>query len=84
MMVHSPDEFYEVDDFYKYEVSKNMTILKSERFWGIIAVALLQALVLFDVITSVQGEGLIQIIQTVIGSAIVVRTVDRIGDKMVG
>ena len=54
-----------------------LNLLKSNRFQGILAVALLQALVVFNVITSTQGESLIQILQTIIGAAIVIRTADR-------
>lgn len=58
-----------------------INLLKSSRFQGILAIAILQALSLFNVITSVQGEGLIQIIQTIIAGAVVIRTVDRnLGD----
>lgn len=59
-----------------------MTLLKSSRFQGLLIIAILQALVLFNVITNVQGEGLIHIVQTLIGAAIAIRTVDRnLGDK---
>lgn len=40
-------------------------------------------MVLFNLITSEQGEGLILIIQGILGSAVVVRTLDRQGDKAV-
>jgi len=58
-------------------------IFSSPRFWGIVAIGLLQALVLFNIITSAQGEGLIQIIQGIIGSAVVVGSLDRVGKKAV-
>lgn len=58
-------------------------LLKSPRFWGIVAIGLLQGLVLFNIITNVQSEGLIQILQAIIAGAVVVRTVDRNGDKKV-
>ncbi len=57
--------------------------LTSPRFLGVVVIGVLQALVLFNIITSEQGEGLVLIIQGIIGSAVVVRTVDRTGDKRV-
>lgn len=58
-------------------------LLKSIRFQAILIIGLLQALVLFNIITGVQGEGLVQIIQAIVAGAVVVRTVDRSGDKTV-
>ena len=58
-------------------------LLKSPRFLAVLVIGALQALVLFNVINSEQGEGLILIIQGILGSAVVVRTVDRVGDKQV-
>lgn len=58
-------------------------LLKSSRFQGLLVIGLLQGLVLFNVITTAQGEGLIQIVQTIIAGAVVIRTVDRQGDKKV-
>ncbi len=58
-----------------------MTLLKSPRFLGILAIGILQALVLFKVLTGDQVQGLVTIVQGIIGSAVVVRTVDRnLGD----
>ncbi len=58
-------------------------LLKSPRFLGIVAIGILQALVLFNVIDSVQGDGLVVILQGVIAGAVTVRTIDRAGDKQV-
>lgn len=60
-----------------------LTLLKSPRFQGILIIGILQALVLFNVISGVQGDGLVQIIQAIIAGAVVVKTVDRGGDKAV-
>lgn len=57
------------------------SLLGSPRFHGILIVAVLQALVLFNIINSEQGEGLILILQGVIAAAIVNKTVDKVGDK---
>ena len=62
---------------------KLIALFSSPRFQGVLVIAILQALVLFNVISSVQGEGLIQIIQGIIATAIVVKTVDRSADKKV-
>lgn len=56
-------------------------LLLSPRFQGILAIGLLQALVLFNVITGVQGEGLIKIVSAVIAGAVVVGSLDRVGQK---
>lgn len=58
-----------------------MKLLNSPRFQGILAIGVLQALVLFNVITSVQGEGLILIIQSIIAGAVAVGSLDRVGKK---
>jgi len=53
------------------------TLFSSSRFQGVLIIGLLQALLLFNVITNVQMEGLVQIIQTIIGAAVAIRTMDR-------
>lgn len=58
-------------------------LFQSPRFLAVLTIGLLQALVLFNVISGEQGEGLILIIQGVIGSAVVVRTVDRNSDRQI-
>ena len=58
-------------------------LFKSPRFLGILVIAVLQGLVLFNVIDSAQGDGLVVIIQSVIAGAVVVRTADRLGDRQV-
>ena len=58
-------------------------LFQSPRFLAVLTIGLLQALVLFNVISGEQGEGLILIIQGIIGSAVVVRTVDRNSDRQV-
>jgi len=60
-----------------------MSLLKSPRFIAVLVIGILQALVLFNIITGEQGEGLVLIVQSIIGSAVVVRTADRFGDKAV-
>lgn len=57
-----------------------MNLLKSSRFQGLLLIGVLQALVLFHVITGEQSQGLIQIIQAIVAGAVVVRTVDRSAD----
>jgi len=56
---------------------KIIALISSPRFIGLVIVGGLQALVLFNVISGPQGEGLTQIIQAIIGGAIVIKTVDR-------
>ena len=58
-----------------------INLLKSPRFLGIVAVGALQALVLFSVITGVQGEGLINIVSGIIAAAIAVGSLDRVGKQ---
>ena len=52
-------------------------LFTSSRFIGVLIVGLLQALLLFNLITNTQMEGLVQIIQTIIGAAVAIRTMDR-------
>lgn len=59
-------------------------LLKSARFQGILVIAVLQVLMVFNIISSGQLEALVQIVQTVIAGAVVVRTVDRMGEKIGG
>lgn len=61
---------------------KIVALLSSPRFIGVLIIGALQALVLFNVITGTQSEGLISIIQTVIGSAVVIKTIDRSAEKV--
>lgn len=58
-------------------------IFKSQRFWLVVIIGALQALVLFNVINTTQSEGLIQIVQTILGAIVAIRTIDRTGDKKV-
>ena len=58
-----------------------LSLLGSPRFQAILVAAILQALVLFDVINGEQGEGLVLIIQMVLGAAVVNKTVDKMGEK---
>lgn len=60
-----------------------IALLKSSRFQGLLVIGILQSLVIFNVLTSEQSQGLIQIIQAIIAGAIAVRSVDRLGDKKV-
>ena len=56
-------------------------LLGSPRFQGILLIGALQALVLFNLITSVQGEGLILIVQSIIAGAVAVGSLDRVGKQ---
>lgn len=58
-----------------------INLLKSPRFIGIVTVGVLQALVLFSVITGVQGEGLINIVSGIIAAAVAVGSLDRVGKQ---
>lgn len=58
-----------------------LSLIKSTRFQGILIIGALQALMLFNVITSAQGEGLIQIIQAIVAGAVAVGTLDRVGKQ---
>ena len=53
------------------------TLFASSRFQGVLAIGILQALLLFNIITNAQMEGLVQIIQGIIATAVVIRSVDR-------
>lgn len=67
----------------KFMIENLKALFSSSRFQGLLLIAGLQALVLFNVITSAQGEGLIHIIQGLIVAAATIKTVDRVGDKKV-
>jgi hypothetical protein len=59
--------------------NKIMSLIQSPRFLGIVAIGILQALVLFNIISGVQGEGLINIISGIIAAAVAVGSLDRVG-----
>jgi hypothetical protein len=61
---------------------KIMSLLTSPRFLGIVTVGIIQALVLFGIISGVQGEGLANIISAVVAGAVAVGTLDRIGSQV--
>lgn len=61
---------------------KLVALLSSPRFVGLVIIGALQALVLFNVISGAQGEGLIQILQTIIGGSVVIKTIDRASEKV--
>ncbi len=58
-----------------------MNLLTSPRFLGILAVGVIQSLVLFSVITGVQGEGLANIVSGIIAAAVAVGSLDRVGKQ---
>jgi len=60
------------------------TLLGSSRFQQLTIIAVLQALVLFNVISSEQGTGLINILSGLFGASVVIGTVDRRSDALVG
>lgn len=63
---------------------KIVALLSSPRFIGLVIVGFLQALVVFNVITGVQAESLIQIVQSIILGAVAIRTLDRNAEKVAG
>lgn len=71
-----------VNENKKMELLKGFgSLLSSPRFQAILVAAVLQALVLFKVISGEQGEGLVLIIQGVLAAAVLNKTVDKVGDK---
>ncbi len=58
-----------------------MVLLQSPRFLGILAVGIIQALVLFSVISGVQADGLANIVSGVIAAAVAVGSLDRVGKQ---
>lgn len=60
---------------------EKFTFLKSVRFWKIVAIGVLQALIAVGVVHGTEAESLTQIIQLILGSSVAVRTVDRFGEK---
>lgn len=54
-----------------------LTVISSERFIQLLVIAILQSLTLFNVITSDQGTGLINIISGLLAASVTVRTIDK-------
>lgn len=66
-------------------MNKIIEIVSSTRFIQLLIVAFLQSLVLFNVITSDQGEGLTNIISALLIGSVTIRTIDRnTGDVKAG
>lgn len=61
-------------------MQKYKDLLNSSRFQQLLIIAILQSLVVFNVISSDQGVQLINIISALFGASVVVRTVDRQSD----
>jgi len=57
--------------------TKFKEIITSTRFIQLFIVSVIQSLVLFNVVTSVQGEGLINIISALLIGSVTIRTVDK-------
>lgn len=56
-------------------------ILSSVRFWQMFIVAVLQSLVLFSVISSEQGSGLIDIVSALLVGSVAIGTIDKVAKK---
>lgn len=64
-------------------MQKFIDIFSSARFVQLFVVAILQALVLFRVIDTEQGTGLINIISALFAGSVVIGTVDRASENKV-
>lgn len=58
-------------------------IFQSPRFWLIVAIAVLQALAVFNVLGGEQVDQLINIISIALGGIIANKTIDKIGEKTI-
>lgn len=58
-------------------MKKLLTIFSSARFIQLLIIAILQSLVLFNVIDTAQGAGLTNIISTLFGASVVIGTLDK-------
>lgn len=64
--------------------SLDFGFLKSVRFWKIIAIAVLQALITVGVIQGDTAVILTQLVESVLGVSIAIRTIDRFAEKSGG
>ncbi len=55
--------------------------LKSTRFWKIVLIAVLEGLVVTNVIDGETSQTIARLLEFVLGSSVVIRTVDRVGEK---
>jgi len=58
-------------------MKKLLQIFQSARFIQLVIVAILQSLVLFNVLTTEQSVGLVNIISALFGASVVIGTVDK-------
>ena len=60
----------------------SLALFQSPRFWGIVAVAVLGALRTTGVLDALVADAWIEAIQYIVGSAVLVRTVDRTAERI--
>ena len=58
------------------------SLLRSPRFWGLVIIGVLQALLQTGVISGADLEVWTQVIQMITGGAVGIRTIDRIAEKV--
>jgi hypothetical protein len=58
-------------------MNKYISVFTSPRFLQLLLVAVLQSLVVFNLITSEQGEGLINILSALFVGSVAIRTIDK-------
>lgn len=58
-----------------------LAFLTSTRFWKLVIIGILEALVAVSVIDAASLQALTDIVQLILGGSIAIRTVDRFGEK---
>jgi len=59
-----------------------MEFLKSTRFWKLVAIGVMEALVAVDVLDGDAPEAIIRAVELVLGSSVFIRTFDRFSEKL--
>lgn len=60
----------------------DLSFLKSTRFWKLVAIGILEALVAVGVIDGSQSEAVVRILEAVLGASVVIRTTDRFAEQV--
>lgn len=62
-------------------MNDRFAFLKSTRFWKIVIIAVLEGMLALGVIDGQTSEVVTKLIEFVLGGSVVIRTVDRLGEK---
>jgi hypothetical protein len=60
----------------------DLRFLQSTRFWKLVIIGFLEALVAVGVVTGEGGEAILRIVELILGGSVIIRTIDRSAEKI--